>query len=169
MINEMGNTMRAVIFTRQLVPNDYDFQWGTTYLYSIFSVFPNLFWDIHPSQSHHLGAWLTKIVAPEYYKIGGGLGYSFIAEAYINFGWIGVTFLNILFGYLYAMFCLWAQKQNDIAKIATVACFLIIFPMFARGESLTIMRPLIWYSFIPYLTVRVLGKKGCFHFHKNTT
>ena len=75
----------------QLRPRWRDYEMGVGYAYAISTLFPNLFWKIHPAMEHELpSSWLTWQVDPYTASQGGGLGFSFIAEAYFNFGYIGV-------------------------------------------------------------------------------
>ena len=156
-ISEMGGSMRTVADTLSLVPNIRDFDMGESYFYGALTVIPNLFWEVHPSIVHgSLSDWLTKTVAPETARSGGGLGFSFIAEAYLNFGWLGAPLALIIMGFLLAKLVFWAGKPGDPAKIATVASFTSFVLLYARGDSTLIFRPFVWYALIPYLGVHTL-------------
>lgn len=159
-VSEFGITMRNVAFTVDLVPLTRPFALGLSYLYALLTLVPNLFWAIHPSQAYHLGTWLTSTVAPRYFAAGGGYGYSFLAEAYLNFGWLGLPLALGLMGYYYSKFTLWAQRQDDPARLAVVACFLSFFLFFVRAESMSVVRPFVWYSLIPYMAVRWLARRS---------
>ena len=64
-INDMGKSMQTVIYTQQLVPDDYPFRYGVSYLMNLTEVIPNFFWTRHPAEVYgSLGRWLTKIVDP---------------------------------------------------------------------------------------------------------
>ena len=74
---------------------------------------PNLFWDIHPTIARGLACdWITETVDPFADLVGGGLGYSFIAEAYLNFGWFGVPIVTGIIGFLFGNL---SYGQKDIA------------------------------------------------------
>lgn len=161
-INEMGESMRTVALTLQLVPSVRDFDMGISYIYALLTIFPNLFWDIHPTIARGLAAnWLVWTVDPSFASSGGGLGYSFIAEAYLNFGWFGSPIILAIIGYLFAKFTLNAIKSQDPAKMAMVASFISFFFFYARGESGSNVRPLIWYSFFPYACVKLSCFLAC--------
>lgn len=160
-ISEMGSSILTVIYTIQLVPSQKNFQMGTDYLYALFTVFPNIFGKLHPSVARGLASdWLVKEIDPSFADAGGGYGFSFIAEAYLNFGWVGAPISITLIGFLFVKFILWAMKSNDPAKIATVASFLSFFLFYARAESAIVVRPLIWYSLLPYLSVCLLNRSS---------
>jgi oligosaccharide repeat unit polymerase len=151
-ISEMGGSMATVAHTLELVPGTRDFDLGAGYLAALSTVFPNLFWEVHPAISHGTASnWLIWQVDPTTAARGGGLGYSFIAEAYLNFGWCGFILLVGL-GFAYARFVLWADRSGDALRIAMLGCFLAFFLRYPRDESNAIVRPLIWYSCIPYVT-----------------
>jgi oligosaccharide repeat unit polymerase len=150
-VHEMGGSMQTVAYTLDLVPGFRPFDIGQGYLYALLTIFPNLFWDVHPTIARGLAAtWLTKTVAPYIASIGGGLGYSFIAEAYLNFGWLGAPVALGLIGFFYGKFVLWAQQSREPAKMATVAAFTAFFLFYARGESGSMVRLLVWYALLPY-------------------
>lgn len=156
-ISEMGFSLRTVAHTVQLVPEVRGFDLGLSYVYASLTIFPNLFWDIHPTVAHGLAAgWLVRTVAPSLASIGGGYGFSFIAEAYLNFGWLGITIVLAIIGGLLAAFVVWGQKTDDPARLALLASFGASFMIFARGESGSIVRDFVWYALIPYAIVRIM-------------
>lgn len=159
-ISEMGYSMMTVAHTIDLVPRIRDFSWGAEYFYALLTLMPNLFWEIHPTVARGKpGPWLVEIVNPEFAARGGSYGYSFIAEAYLNFGWIGAPIFLGIIGFLFAKFTLWAMRSKDPAKLAAIASFLSVFLFFARAESALQVRPLIWYSLLPYFCVHLLSKR----------
>jgi oligosaccharide repeat unit polymerase len=156
-LEEMGGSLVAVAHTLELIPTVRDFDFGSGYLYSILTIFPNLFWEIHPTLARGLYShWLIYTVNPATFYAGGGYGFSFIGEAYANSGWVGTPIVISLIGFLLAKFVLWAEKTDDPAKSAAVAAFLAFFLIYARGESALVVRPLIWYALGPYLLTKLL-------------
>lgn len=150
-LSEMGGSMITIAWTLELVPSMRDFDWGLSYLYAVLTLVPNLFWDIHPTVAHGLLAnWLVWEKVPEFAVTGGGYGYSFIAEAFLNFGWIGAPVALCVIGYLLSRFTLWANATNQPIRVAAVASFMSFFLIFARGESGSVIRALVWYSLLPY-------------------
>ncbi len=155
-IAEMGHTMVVVAHTISLVPAARDFDFGISYLYGASTVVPNVGWDIHPSVSHGLLCdWITRTVEPMVAAAGGGLGYSFIAEAYLNFGWIGGPLFLARVGYAFCRF-FHLGDSPDPARQALAAAFLSVILVFARGESAIVARGVVWYAIAPYLLARVL-------------
>lgn len=156
-VSELGGTMATVAYTMDLVPKRQDFNQGLSYLFAASTIIPNILWEIHPAQAHSdLGAWLIAQVDPYTAERGGTIGYSFIAEAYFNFGWYGAPIILGLFGFLYARLVLWAERSNNPLKLAVLASYLAFFLFFARAGSGTIVRPLVWYALSPYLGALLL-------------
>jgi oligosaccharide repeat unit polymerase len=157
-ISEMGGSMNTIAYTIELVPKVREFQMGADYFYALLTLVPNLFWKVHPSVARgYPSLWLVWEIKPDIAAIGGGLGYSFIAEAYLNFGWFGAPIALGVMGFLFAKFILWAARSLDAARMATVASYTSFFLFFARAESANIVRSLVWYSLFPYLSVCLLG------------
>jgi oligosaccharide repeat unit polymerase len=156
-VTEMGGSMATITHTLQLVPSYREYDSGMTYLFAGFAVFPNFFWDVHPTVARGLpSSWLIWTVDRFTAERGGGLGYSFIAEAYLNFGWMGAGTVLFVIGYLYARFVLWARYAKQPERLAALASFVAFFLFFARSESAVIFRPLVWYALLPYLSIRLL-------------
>ena len=155
-ISELGSTMRTISYTIYMVPAFRSFDMGIGYLYSLLAVIPNIFWDIHPVISYGTPSdWLVQEVNFYVLESGGRLGYSFIAESYLNFGWFGIIFLAVV-GFFIAMLVLWAMKSKEPAKMAMLASFTSFFLFYARSELYTILRFLVWYSFFPYIGVYII-------------
>ncbi|MGC8788184.1 MAG: O-antigen polysaccharide polymerase Wzy [Anaerolineae bacterium] len=151
---EMGDSMRTIAYTLELVPASRPFDGGMTYLYGLLTIFPNAFWQVHPTVARGMASdWLVRTVAPAYAAAGGGFGYSFLAEAYLNFGWAGLLLVPAVIGFLLVRFVLWAQRGGRARALATVASFTSFFLVFARSEFGNMPRMLVWYALLPSLLV----------------
>jgi oligosaccharide repeat unit polymerase len=91
--------------------------------------------------------------------VGGGLGFSFLAEAYANFGWFGLIPTVALMGYFMARLSVWGTSDDDPAKFALNATFLAFVLFFPRQESASFVRGLAWYSFLPYAAVSLIAER----------
>jgi oligosaccharide repeat unit polymerase len=157
-VNEMGGTADTVGHTMNLVPEVRDFENGVVYWDAITTIVPNLFWDIHPAKLKLPPAqWLTQTVAPATAEIGGGLGYSFIAESYLNFGALGFLYCG-LFGFFVVGITNWSRRYNVVfaGRIAIVGVMMSMFLQYARGDVFLFVRPVVWFGFLPYFVVLVL-------------
>jgi oligosaccharide repeat unit polymerase len=163
-ISEMGGSMKTVVWTMQLVPIVRPFALGMSYLVGILVIIPNVF-----SQGRHPALtmsgydisdyWLVREIDAGFADRGGSFGFSFIAEAYLNFGWAGIVFLGLL-GFLYGKFVDWGVRDRDPAKMAVIAIFVSFFLFYARGASEMIFRPFLWYSMLPYLWMKYLSSSN---------
>lgn len=113
---EMGGTAGVLAHVLRLVPREDGYRWGTSYLYAIKESVPNV--TSRPGQSARgtksilrkaendpierlkPSQWITYRVAPEKFQVGEGIGFSGIAEPYINFGLSGVVVFFLGLGFL---------------------------------------------------------------------
>ena len=151
-IGEMGASMRTVGYTIELVPSERNYDYGLGYLRATMTLVPSLYWAMTETYS----TWLVWIIAPAFARLGGGMGLSFIAEAYANFGWFGTLVFTFILGLLFARLVLWADSSEDVARKALMASFLVFFIAYSRGESAGEIGRLFWAAFVPYLAVKRL-------------
>jgi hypothetical protein len=157
-VREMGGTMKTIAYTIDLVPDTRDYDRGLSYAYAMLTIVPNAFWELHPTIAHGLaGRWLTNTVDPVLARMGGGLGYSFVAESYLNFGWLG-PFVLCVFGFALGRFAQWASCSASLLRAAVAATFVSSFLFFARSETGAIVRPLFWCSLMPFLACCLLAR-----------
>lgn len=159
-LSEMGGTLQTVAYTIDLVPTVRPYDYGLQYGYSLLTIVPNFVWDVHPTIARGTpSTWLVRLVDPTTAAAGGGWGYSFIAEAYLNFGFWGAPLMLFIIGFVYARFVVWAIRSDDAAKIAVVGIYLTSFLVFARSDSASIIRPLVWYALLPYGLIHLLSSR----------
>lgn len=150
-ILEMGGSILPVAHMLELVPKYRPYDNGVGYFYAMLTVLPSLFWDRHPTVARGTAsAWLIETVDPDGAKIGTGLGFSFVAEAFMNFGLLGVPLFSLLLGYGVAWFWLWAERGRDRGRFVAVAILIPYLLFLARAEFFLLPRSLVWYSLIPY-------------------
>ena len=131
-----------------------------SYAYALLTVLPNLFWAIHPSIAHGTAsAWLIWTVNPYTASQHGALGYSCIAEAYLNFGWTGVVIIMSLVGFSAGKLGI-AGLQADRGHLALVAAFTAFALKAPRDESESLIRAFAWYSLLPFLTACLFSRLG---------
>lgn len=157
-IAEMGGSMLTVAYTIELVPKVRDFQMGAEYLYALLTLIPNIFGGkLHPSIARGIpDVWLVNEVNPVMADYNNTYGFSFIAEAYLNFGWYGTLITLGVMGFLFGKLIFWAINFGNPAKMAMLASFLSFFLFYPRGALVFMVRPLVWYSLIPYLGTLML-------------
>ena len=159
-IEEMGGIWETVGHTITLVPAERPYDYGASYGLSALTVLPNLFWEVHPALLYGSPeTWLVRRVAPWAAARGGGLGFSFIAEAYLNFGVAGCVLIIGALGFLLARAVRWAEGVGHPLAFALVASALAASVKYVRADSTELVRPLVWYAIGPYLLVLLLSKR----------
>lgn len=166
----MGKSLQTVIYTQDLVPKQYSYRYGITYLYNLSEAVPNLFWDRHPAEVYgSLGRWLTKIVDYSFYEFGGALGYSCVAESYINFGWVGVIVIAFILGMVIQK----VENKVENSNVASVHASWVILAnyllMYPRGELSTMVRGFFWYMLIPFIFVKIIKTGGRFNVYRRSS
>lgn len=156
-VNEMGKSLQTLVYTEELVPSSYPYRYGYTYLMNLTTVIPNLFWDKHPAEVYgSLGRWLTKIVDYDFWEFGGALGYSCVAEAYINFGYPGIVIIAFLLGYILIRIENKVDSRNSPMYYAALCVVAINLTSYARGEFADVVRSIFWYMLIPLLMYKFI-------------
>jgi hypothetical protein len=94
-LEEMGGSLRAVVHTVEFLENE-PLRWGGTYWQALLAAAPNVALDWQgetylPVEQLPPSHWVTLQAEPATYHAHGGLGFSAIAEPYMNFGVAGVA------------------------------------------------------------------------------
>jgi oligosaccharide repeat unit polymerase len=153
-IAEMGWSLVTVAYTVELVPSVRPFDLGGTYLMALTTAIPNMFSEVHPAMTYGTPAnWLMETVNPVAFAMGAGLGYSALAETYLNWGWYGVVFGSMVLGWVLGKIHYFSVITPDMAGKVVVASLISLTMTFARGSLCLIVRPFIWYCLAPYLLV----------------
>lgn len=156
---EMGMSIRPLVETIDLVgPND--FRFGRTYWIAIKGIVPNLAlrWEASATESETdlpPSHWITAIVDPWTYKNYGGIGFSAIAEPYMNFGILGVlTYFLVL-----SFFLIYLEQISVRNAYALAAWALILGPLLwtTRNDFTNFFRPAVW-GLLSLATVKGLSR-----------
>ena len=125
-VSEMGASLRPLVHTLHYMETE-DFRWGQTYWRGLLAVFPNVAsnWEgsaYLPLEELPPSHWVTKQAAPWSYTHFGGLGFSAVAEPYMNFGTAGV----VLYFIALPAFLVWADRVDAVlpTRLATWAVLL---------------------------------------------
>ncbi len=154
-LGEMGGTMWTVAHTIERVPSHRPFEDGLGYGRAALAILPNLFWDVHPAVANGSYAqWLIRSVDPFVAEAGGGLGFSMIAEAYINGHKGGAVLVMFAAGFLLASFVAWARSRGHVFHLCIEAIVISVLLALPRSESLAVVRQIVWCAVVPYLVVR---------------
>lgn len=171
MLQEAGQTFVATGALIERMPNNIGQTNGLTYLAGIVYIIPNAltgnYYASVPS--------VDELVAP-YLTSYGGVGSSFIAEGFLNFGpWCLVLF--ILYGMLIARMSNAADREmhnGDIMLLFVVSSCYLAFAFYIRSDVRTFPRTFIW-NILPIVVLQqiynvwlVRKKKAQSNFRRNT-
>lgn len=148
-LSEMGWSMTPLCWCLEIFPQQIDYKYGDSFLYSFTTIIPNLgFWKYHPAKIHsNLGEWLM-----DYKRITYGPGFSLAAEAYVNFGYLGFLFF-FLYGFLISKSFRYINKKYiDVNPFVLVAS--LVFLWFSiktvRNSFLGTVRAVFYYTLPMY-------------------
>lgn len=115
-VGELGGTSAIIAYVLKWVPNEESYRYGSSYFLAIKNSLPNF--GLHQQESNRKKIkksgrvdkqFLKKMTPSDWFvyrtnkymfNIGGGSGFSTIAEAYLNFGILGVLIYFIVLGFL---------------------------------------------------------------------
>lgn len=136
---EMGQQLRTVVFTIQAIEGGVTDYWlGASYAEAIARVIPNIggirgeFGLFSPAD------WLTAVFRPG----GAGLGFSIVAEPYLNFGPVGVAVILWLIGFLLS----WMETRSEFSPyvLAVYGPSLSALLWSVRNDFFGSFRPIVW-------------------------
>jgi oligosaccharide repeat unit polymerase len=143
---EMGTSIRPLAETADLIDAT-NYRYGRTYLAGLKGVFPNLAlrWEAPTTEtiddlppSH----WITAVTDPWSYQNYGGMGFSAVAEPYMNFGTGGVL---IYFAVL-AFFLVRLEQVSIRSSYGLATWGLVLGPLLwtTRNDFSSFFRPVVW-------------------------
>ena len=141
-------------YSKQIADGNYTFG----FIRDAFTFGESLTMEQRATCGRYYAAALTYLTRPEYYLNGGGIGNCYIAEIFQDFGYIGVTLINIVYGYILAMFYS-ILRSGNLWKI--FFSFVIITKVLyaPRSESLAFLSVFISFTFLFFLVVIAVFKK----------
>lgn len=152
---EFGGTGYTVILTMKHVPQNVPYLYGMTYPLSLMYVFPNFGWN---SWNIFHATSFTDYLR-EY--TSSGIGGSYIAEVYFNWGYYGIVFL-----YAIGVFLSWFDaKINELIyreRWIQILPYLAVMPyilMITRSYFKDIIRPFAWMAVISFVLYRMFRRK----------
>ena len=145
-LQEVGGSLRPLVHTLELMENE-PRRWGYTYWQAAAMILPNLAfeWDAGgytPVEKLPPSLWMARLAAPWHYHHGGGLGFSAVAEPYMNFGLPGVVGFFVLL----AAALVWCDRLDGLrpARVAVWAMALGPLLWTARNAFTVFVRPSVW-------------------------
>jgi hypothetical protein len=158
-IGEMGGSIRPLVHTLVLMETE-DPRWGYTYWQAARMIAPNLAlsWQdggYQPIEKLPPSHWVTRIVEPWIYERHGGLGFSAVAEPYMNFGVPGVIAYFLALGIALVRFEPGADSTPTGLAIWAMALGPLLWT--ARNSYTVFLRPAVW-GFLLVLAARALSR-----------
>lgn len=143
---EMGGSLRPLVHAIHYLENE-PRRWGKTYWKSAGAVWPNLASDWEGARYMALddlppNHWLTVQAEPDMYRHYGGLGFSAVAEPYMNFGAPGVLIYFWALGALLGRGA--AMKSTRPFPLAAWAVVLGPLLWTTRNSFEIFFRPALW-------------------------
>jgi hypothetical protein len=158
-VADLGSSMYTITGTLQEVPKVRPYDGGLGYVHAILNVVPNFVTPLKFALPYGTpDNWFVKTVDPTYARAQGGLGYSFIAEAYLEFGFFGAPFVLFLIATLLSRLFEWGVGGAEPARVAAVASYLTFILHFPRGVAEGYTRQLFVYALLPYGLAFVIAK-----------
>lgn len=152
---EMGVTFRTSAAAIQFCPSDVPHIWGYSYLYSILYILPNSLTEfVFPTVKFTDEAFAPYIVSY------GGIGSSYSAEAYYNYGYYGIIPLFII-GILWGSVCLLSERYfRKNLYFRTFACLEIVqaFILMIRSDMVYQFRSVAWAMLLIYFLSLVIKR-----------
>lgn len=87
------------------------------------------------TKGNSLDSAITYVESPAFYERGGGMGSSFIAEAFYDFGYIGIVLYSLLYGFVLASIPKWNSKNIWLSVVAFVFLKYIMYAPRARATA----------------------------------
>jgi hypothetical protein len=163
-LTEMGGSLRPLCETLRLVPAEVPYRLGRSYVSAARRVVPNVGFtkaenewtdpaDLPPNH------WITYAVDPWTYANFGGLGFSAVAEPYLNFGVAGILAyflaLGAVLGRLDALLVRCASRR--ILALVAVCLMPLLFTV--RNDFHNFVRPALWGMAVVLLIEKVHGRR----------
>lgn len=152
-LNELGTTIKTVAITMHFVPDRYEYWWGSSYMYSLSLVVPNV--KGIRSSAGSPGAWLTETAFGDLSKTHGRGG-SIAMEAYRNFGIVFGLGVFLLLGC--GIKKAYRRFLRSPGVISGVVYFSIIASvvLWVRNDSSLAPRTIIWSIAIALVAIALL-------------
>jgi oligosaccharide repeat unit polymerase len=143
---EIGSGIRPLVETCSFIDQG-SYRYGRTYLLGLKGILPNLAvrWEAPSAGSidslppNH---WITAVADPWSYENYGGIGFSAVAEPYMNFGIVGV----ISYFFLLALILVHLEQVSIRSSEALASWAVFLGPLLwtTRNDFTNFFRPAVW-------------------------
>lgn len=153
-IREMGNTQIINTLVFKECPSTSGYQFGLSYIKMLWAIIPNF---IGSAYTGYIGVDIT--FSKLYMKTNAGLGASYIAEGYWNFGYFSIVafvLFGAFLGWIEQKFRYICNNKRQKATILFLHIYIMYFMIFiVRSESLEFGRNFVYYCLIPIFLCKI--------------
>ncbi|WP_242343903.1 O-antigen polysaccharide polymerase Wzy [Anaeromyxobacter terrae] len=147
-LRETGGSLYPLVVTTERVRLGSEKPWmGRSYFMSVQRIVPNISrrWT-PPSGQRTLtpSTWATMHADSWAYEHGGGIGFSGVAEPYLNFGVAGVVIFFLLLGFVIQRWDRWLARDPFRAAIGAASFGTVLWTV--RNDAMELFRVLVFAS-----------------------
>jgi hypothetical protein len=155
-VKEMGFTSCATGAVIEHCPSDKPHLYGRSYLSGLIYILPNAITGNYYVKTPEVDSGFKDYINPL-----SGIGSSFIAEGYYNFGWWSLL-LFTFYGYLLGVLCNKLERSVNLRNYPKIFLLIGIFCiviLYVRSDTRTFFRYLVW-NYVPiYLYCKIIATK----------
>lgn len=156
LLNECGFQIYSIAVVIKNCPSMVPYNFGLTYIKGIGQLMPNLLWDQNPFMQESIDTIFG------YYFNGGtyGIGSSFIAEAYYNFGYFSILLMPLI-GFLFAKYrsmvaaCYSGQIKNIMTRYFLMSAPTYVL-FYVRSDAVGFLKSMVYQSVMPCIAIIVI-------------
>jgi oligosaccharide repeat unit polymerase len=128
---------------------------GGTYARAILHLLPDALAHRIQAERKPPAEWLMSTISSSFARRGSlhTAGFSYIAEAYLNFAWAGTPLWLGLIGFLLAAFHFWCQSGDPLERLVLGANLLVFLLGWLRTHSYEVIRSILIYAILPYVAL----------------
>lgn len=159
LLSEMGWSMYPIVKTIKIKGEiGEQYLYGNSFLWSVTTIMPNLFWEKHPAKVHaDMSNWLTQKLGFSF-----GIGFSLLAEMYANFGVFGFLPMYLL-GYMFVKLFRYSTPihcMKNLVLTTVSIIFLWFIIRIVRNSFLDTVRFLFYYVLPFYVFLMHFSRKN---------
>ena len=142
-----GELGYSLFVTSKIFAENIDYMHGRTYLDVLVNFVPRF---IYPDRPLAPTQWFAQSFYPIAYQQGGSMGFSSVAEGYMNLGYVGVTISGFVFGVaMYWWYRKLISKRDSVYKIAIYAASVPFMFTYIRMDTASLVKIILFSSIIP--------------------
>jgi hypothetical protein len=153
--SEFGAPLLTITEVIRRVPAEAPHRLGLGYVNALGSMVPLVIWPNRPDAA---GEWYAKTFYPGEFSRGGGFAFSPVAEAYLNFGSLGVVIVFLCVGFLIRVMQDHWRLERGVGSLSFVA-YVLMTPwlfLFFRVDTVSLLKGYAIFNLVPLVGLFVL-------------